>query len=124
MTDCDQAQIAALKAVYPQSNLYLCTWHVLRAIRMHLVITQFPALWDKIKKLVNTDDLGAFLILWEEISTDPSVPKTVVDYLRKQWLPVVLMWSKTVRKDRTIYQEGDTNMLIEAYVDDFYLLIR
>jgi hypothetical protein len=32
MTDCDQAQIAALEAVYPLSNVYLCTWHVLHAI--------------------------------------------------------------------------------------------
>ena len=121
MTDCDQAQIAALKAVYPQSNIYLCTWHVLRTMRQHLVINEFPELWEKIQRLVNTDDLGAFLILWDQISTDPSVPKSLLAYLRQNWLPVVLMWSKTMRRDRSIYEEGDTNMLIEVYVGDFYL---
>ena len=56
--------------------------------------------------------------------TDPSVPESLVKYLRKHWLPVVFMWSKILRRDRSIYEEGDTNMLIEAYVDEFYLLIR
>ncbi len=32
MTDCDQAQIAALEAVYPQSRIFLYTWHMLRVI--------------------------------------------------------------------------------------------
>ena len=27
-----------------------------------------------------------------------------------------VMWSKVVRKNRSIFEEGDTNMLIEAYV--------
>ena len=124
MTDCDQAQIAALEAVYPLSNVYLCTWHVLHAIRSHLAITEFPELWDKIKMWIHTDDLVTFYLLWDQISTDPSVPESLVKYLRKHWLPVVFMWSKVLRRDRSIYEEGDTNMLIEAYVDEFYLLIR
>jgi MULE transposase domain len=32
MTDCDQAQIAAIQAMYPQSWTFLCMWHVLHAI--------------------------------------------------------------------------------------------
>jgi hypothetical protein len=31
------------------------------------------------------------------------------------------MWSHTVRKDRSIYEEGHTNMLIEAYVNAFFI---
>ena len=34
-------------------------------------------------------------------------------------MPEVYMWSKTVRKERSIFEEGDTNMLIEAYVNAF-----
>jgi hypothetical protein len=32
------------------------------------------------------------------------------------WIPASHMWSKVVQKDCPIYLEGDTNMLIEAYV--------
>lgn len=73
---------------------------------------------------IHTDDLVTFYLLWDQISTDPSVPESLVKYLRKHWLPVVFMWSKVLQRDRSIYEEGDTNMLIEAYVDEFYLLIR
>ena len=124
MTDHDHAQIDALQSVYLRSQIYLCTWHMLRAMRSHFVITEFPALWDKMKKWVTTDDLGIFLRLWDEISTDPSVPQSIIDYLTERWIPVVFMWSKTVRKGRSIYEEGDTNMLIESYVDAFFPLIR
>lgn len=124
MTDRDQAQIAALEAIYPQSKIYLCAWHVLHAIRSHLVIPQFPALWARIRRWVTTDDLGEFLTLWDEISTDPLAPQTLIDYLNENWIPVVFMWSKVLRKGRSIYGEGDTNMLIESYVNAFFTLIR
>ena len=116
MTDRDQAQIAALEAVYPQSRVFLCTWHVLRAIRGHFVTTQFPALWEKIKAWVITEDTAMFFNIWDEISSDPLVPQSVVKYLRTEWLPVLHMWSRISRKDRSIFEEGNTNMLIEAYV--------
>jgi len=122
MTDRDQVQIAALESVYPQSRIFLCTWHVLHAIRAHFVTNQFQALWDKIKAWVNTDDIAKFLKIWDEISSDPSVPQSIVKYLATEWLQVLHMWSKVVRKTRSIYEEGDTNMLIESYV--LYLLAQ
>ena len=124
MSDRDEAQLAALKAVFPRSTIYLCTWHVLHAIRSHLVIPAFPALWAKIRKWVNTDDLGEFFTLWDEISTDPLAPESLIKYLKETWMPVVIMWSKILRRGRSIYEEGDTNMLIESYVDAFFTLIR
>jgi len=114
MTDCDQAQINALETVYPQSRIFLCHWHVLRAMRSHFVTTEFDALWVKIKALVKTDNQGIFDSLWQEICTDPSVPQSVVKYLNDGWMNRTNMWSKVHRKNRTIFQEGDTNMLIEA----------
>jgi len=99
MTNRDQAQIAALKVVYPQSWVFLCTWHVLRAIRTHFVMSQFQALWDKIKCWVITEDPAVFLNLWDEISTDPSAPQSIVDYLQTEWVPVLHMWSGTARRD-------------------------
>ena len=116
MTDCDQAQIAALESAYLQSQIFLCMWHVLRAIQTHFITTQFQALWDKIKAWVNTEDVAGFLKIWDEISSDPSVPQSVMKYLATEWLQVLHMWSKVARKNRSIYEEGNTNMLIKSYV--------
>ena len=116
MTDRDQAQIAALEITFPQSRILLCTWHVLRAIRSHFVTSQFQGLWEKVKAWVKTDDIGQFYNIWDEISSDPLVPESVVKYLKTKWLPVLHRWSMIGRKHRSIFEEGNTNMLIEAYV--------
>ncbi|KAH8980321.1 hypothetical protein EDB92DRAFT_1777684, partial [Lactarius akahatsu] len=42
-------------------------------------------------------------------------PQSLIDYLEVNWMPVVPLWSGASRQNRTIFQEGDTNMLIEAY---------
>jgi hypothetical protein len=67
MTDRDVAQITALQTVHPHSLVYLCMWHVLKAMRSHLVTTKFPALWEKVIAWVKTDNLIDFLNLWDEI---------------------------------------------------------
>jgi hypothetical protein len=115
MTDCDQAQIAAIGAVYPESKILLCLWHVLRAIRAHFATDAYQVLWQKIKALVNTEDLAEFFNLHDYIFNDSSVPSSVVTYMTK-WMKCPHMWSKVVRKKRSIYHEGDTNMLLEGYV--------
>jgi hypothetical protein len=114
MTDRDQAQIAAIQAVYPQSRTFLCMWHVLRAMRSHFATHEFPALWDKVKAWVKSDDLTESDNLRDEIFNDPSTPQSFIDYLTDQWIPVTHLWSRVVQKNRSIFEEGDTNMLIEA----------
>ena len=98
MTDRDQAQIAALKITFPQSRILLCTWHVLRVIRSHFITSQFQGLWEKIKAWVRTDDIGQFYNIWDEISSDPLVPESIVKYLKTKWLPVLHRWSMIGRK--------------------------
>ena len=112
----DQTQLQALKEVYPLSQIWLGIWHVLWAMRSHFSITVFQSLWEKVKILVKTEDLAKFYTIWDEISTDPSVPQSFVQYMASLWIPASHMWSRVVQKDRPIYLEGDTNMLIEVYV--------
>jgi hypothetical protein len=124
MTDRDRAQINALRIVYPDSQILLCKWHVLRAMRSHFNTNEFPDLWAKVKAFVNASELAVFAKLWVEISNDPSVPQSFVQYMKTEWLPEAKMWSLVLRKNRSIHEEGDTNMLLEAYVLNSQLAIK
>src|SRR6266404_410156 len=114
MSDRDQAQLNAIKAVYLDTKLLLCWWHVLRTMRMHFRTEEFPELWECVWELVKTSDQSRFDSLWEWIQTNPSVPQSFVDYLKVNWMSVVSLWSGISWKNRTIFQEGNTNMLIES----------
>jgi hypothetical protein len=114
MTDCDQGQIAALQAVYPQGQVLLCAWHVLRAIQAHFWTNHFPELWALVKKLVSTPDLAEFNKILDKISSDPAFPQSFVKYFNTQWVPMVHMWSGIGRRSRSIYEESNTNMLLEG----------
>ena len=92
-------------------------------MRSHFITNEFQALWDKIKAWVKTDNLAEFYKLWDEISTDPSVPESVVKYLTVEWMQVLHLWAKVTWKNCSIFEEGDTNMLIEAYVLFFAIMI-
>ena len=114
MSDRNKAQMNAIKTIYLGSTLLLCWWHVLRAIRMHFRTEEFPELWERVREWVKTPDQSKFNSWWEEMQTDPSVPQSFIDYLKVNWMPIVPLWSEASRKNRTIFQEGDTNMLIES----------
>ena len=124
MTDRNRAQINTLKAVYPDSQILLCKWHVLRAMQSHFNTNEFLDLWAKVKAFVNASESRVFAKLWVEILDDPSVPQSFVQYMRSEWLPEAKMWSLVMRKNCSILEEGDTNMLLEAYVLDFSAKIR
>jgi MULE transposase domain len=124
MTDRDHVQINALRIVYPDSQILLCKWHVLHAMRSHFNTNEFPDLWAKVKAFVNASELAVFAKLWVEILNDPSVPQSFVQYMRSEWLPEAKMWSLVMRKNRSIFEEGDINMLLEAYVFHFSAAIR
>ncbi|KAJ7840430.1 hypothetical protein B0H13DRAFT_1450100, partial [Mycena leptocephala] len=42
-------------------------------------------------------------------------PPSIVDYLQTYWMKEVALWSAVYRVDRTIFDLGDTNMLVEAW---------
>jgi hypothetical protein len=116
MTDRDRTQINALRIVYPDSQILLCKWHVLRAIQSHFNTNEFPDLWAKVKAFMSALELADFARLWVEISNDPSVPESFVQYMRSEWPPEAKMWSLVMRKNCSIFEEGNTNMLLKAYV--------
>jgi hypothetical protein len=61
-------------------------------------------------------DLADFNAAWAKIQEIS--PASFVEYLKGTWMSdqVVKMWSAVHRKNRTINELWDTNMLVEAYV--------
>ncbi|KAH9173877.1 hypothetical protein EDB89DRAFT_2068386 [Lactarius sanguifluus] len=76
---------------------------------------QAQDLWALIQKWVQTTDSYKFDAWWEDIQNDKSVPQSLAEYLAREWVSVKEMWSAVFCQDRTIFEEGDTNMLLEAY---------
>lgn len=114
MSDRDPAQMNSIKSKYPESLLLLCWWHVLHAWQQHFSTREFPRLWELLKGWIRITDKQGFIARWQEICA--IAPKSIQVYLRDYWLPVQELWSAVARQNRTIFQESDTNMLVEAYV--------
>jgi hypothetical protein len=74
MTNCNKAQTNAIAAVYPDSKVLLCWWHMLHTIQMHFHMNTFSELWEHIHAWVKTSDQNKFDSLWQEIQTNTSVP--------------------------------------------------
>src|SRR6266853_2837519 len=116
MTDRDHVQLNVLRIIYSDSQILLCKWHVLCMIQSHFNTNEFLDLWAKVKAFVNASESADFARLWVEILNDPSVPQSFVQYMRAEWIPEAKMWSMVMRKNHSILKEGNTNMLLKAYV--------
>jgi len=123
MTDRDQAQVKAIRATYPSCQVLYCWWHVLRAIRTRFKTKEFSKLWTLIQDWVRTSEEAEFDAWWEQMQSDKKNPDTVIGYLARDWVPCKDMWSAIFRQNRTIFEEGDTNMLLESYVITLFLII-
>ena len=93
MSDRNQAQINAISAVYLDSTVLLCWWHMLRAMRMHFRTEEFLRLWECVREWVKTPDQSKFESWWDEMQAKLSVPLSFIDYLRVNWMPIVHMWA-------------------------------
>jgi hypothetical protein len=60
ITDSDLAQISTLKIVYLDSWIFLCKWHVLHTMRLHINANELPELSSKVRALVSTPDEKEF----------------------------------------------------------------
>ncbi len=91
MMDCNHAQVNAIRIAFPEcQRIFYCWWHVLHAIHTHFNIKEFPKLWTLIQYWVRVTNSNEFNNCWTQIKEDTEV--------------------------RTIFEEGNTNMLLEAYV--------
>jgi hypothetical protein len=117
MMDCDHAQVNAICAVFPQcGRIFYCWWHVLWAIQTHFNTKEFADLWSLIQDWVRMTNNNEFNACWTKIQGDTNVPKSVAEYIAWEWLPHKEMWSAMSHQNHTIFEEGDTNMLLESYV--------
>ena len=122
MTDCDHVQVNAICLAFPECPcIFYCWWHVLWAIRTHFNTNEFPQLWELIQDWVRTTDDNEFNDWWTEIQGDADVPSSVAEYIAWEWLLHKEMWSAMSHQNRTIFEEGDTNMLLESYVFTLFL---
>jgi hypothetical protein len=65
-----------------------------------------------------TDD-HEFNVYWTQIQEDTKVPKSMAKYIAWEWLPHKDMWSAISHQNCSIFEEGNTNMLLESYVQAF-----
>lgn len=124
MTDFDQGQINSIKAQYSASKqIYLCWWHVLHVWQQHIIISHYPELWELLKKWIQITDQKEFDEMWKKMQT--LALSSFLDYIKETWFPVVAMWPAVFQVDRSIWQDCDTNMLLEVLVQvlDLYCII-
>ena len=112
MLDRDAAQMNSIGRRYPESQLLLCWWHVLHAWQQHIVITHYPELWQLLKGWIRISEEQEFQECWQNIMS--LAPSSFIEYIKTFWLSVKELWSAVARKNRSIFEEGDTNMLVEA----------
>lgn len=121
MSDRDHAQINACLAVFTTAILLLCWWHVLHAWQQHFRVLQHPELWVLLKSWIRITDYAKFQTVWAEVrkrASEEFADLKFLTYLETTWMSetIVRMWSAMYRIDRSIFEDCDTNMLIEAYV--------
>ena len=116
MSDRDIGQLNAISRIYPESCRLLCWWHVLHAWQQHFVVQHYSELWKKLQGWVRITDGEEFWKAWRDIKT--CAPASLISYFETYWLgnEFLPLWSAVYRKDRTIFELSDTNMLVEACV--------
>ena len=114
MSDFDKAQIKAIRNRHPESQVFLCWWHVLHAWQQHIVISHYPELWNLLKGWIHLTDEAEFNECWTKIQA--LAPASFIEYIQTYWLTVWPMWSAQERQDQTIFEFSETNMFVEAYI--------
>jgi hypothetical protein len=102
--------------VHTNKCIFYCWWHVLQAIHTHFNTKEFEELWLLIQDWVCMVDNDEFNAFWTQIQGDTKVSRSIAKYIAWEWLPHKEIWLATSCQNQTIFEEGDTNMLLEVYV--------
>lgn len=113
MSDFCWPQINACRDTY-LAFILLCWWHVLHAWQQHFKILANEELWELLKRWIRMTEATEFNVTWQKIQD--IAPEDFVDYLKSYWMSeeVIKMWSAVHRTPRSMLEDCDTNMLIEA----------
>lgn len=84
MSDRDQAQLNAIRLIYLAVQLLLCWWHVLHAWQQHFSTSDFPELWEQLKKWIRITDEKEFQDAWTKIQQ--LSPASFREYLERHWI--------------------------------------
>jgi hypothetical protein len=85
---------------------------VLHAWQQHFVMQHHPELWELMKAWPQITNQERFEDQWQEIQK--IAPQSVTEYLEIEWLSNQKMWSAVEWKSQTIFEENNTNMLLEV----------
>ena len=126
MTNHNHAQVNTICAVFPKyQHIFYCWWHVLQAIQTHFNTKEFLDLWTLIQNWVCVTDGNQFNTYWTQIQKNTEFSKSIANYIAQEWLPYKEIWSIVSHQNYSIFEKGNTNMLLEAYVimhfQDIYL---
>ena len=73
LSDKDQSEINALKAVWPIAKHQLCLWHILRALKRRLSQNEHPALYHAFEAHHAFPDIDPAFIPLRQMSADEKV---------------------------------------------------
>ena len=116
MTDNDDAEISAIRNVFPESFNLLCWWHVIKAQKIKLLqgsskTTDPEAFENRLMHLLKSseDFESDFAAVCKEATPE------FKDYLDVHWFGKRKMWAFSFRKDIPMYRRTNTNMMIESF---------
>ncbi|KAF5332003.1 hypothetical protein D9611_008883 [Ephemerocybe angulata] len=76
-------------------------------------MTVHPKLWALLKRWIHILDHTEFYAMWEQIKAKS--PASFLQYMEMNWMHETELWSAIFRTERSIFQNSDTNMLVEAW---------
>lgn len=114
MSDFDKGQLNVVGRRYSELQRLLCWWHVPHAWQQHIVIAHYPELWEELKRWYRITDENEFDTCWAKIQS--LAPPSFIEYITTHWLPVKELWLGIYRKNRSVFELSDTNMLVEVCV--------
>ena len=83
LTDQDDAQINAIRTVYPTTRIFLCLWHLLHTWRGHIRTQDYPEAWSHMQRLPRATNKQDFDKIWLDIVW--TAPQDTIAYMVKNY---------------------------------------